>query len=104
MNNKFLNFLGLCKKAGKLTLGTDTTIDSIKKNKSIIIFVTKDFSTTSLKKVENVNLKNKVEVLKLNCSMTDIQFALGKKCGVISINDSSFANKLKKLLTFKEDF
>lgn len=104
MNDKFLNFLGLCKKAGKLTLGSDMVIDSIKKNKSIIIFVTKDFSTTSFKKVENINLKHKVDILKINYTMSDIQFALGKKCGIISINDSGFANKFKKLLTFKEDF
>lgn len=104
MNNKFLNLLGLCKKAKKLSLGLDMTIDSIMKKKSVAIFITSDLSTNSLKKVENVAFENKITIIKIPYSMIDIQSALSKKCGIISINDTGFANSFKKLLDYKEDF
>ena len=65
MNDKFLNFLGICKKAGKLTAGADAVIDAVKKNKSKIVFFTADFSINSLKKVEEVALKSNVKTIKL---------------------------------------
>lgn len=104
MNNKFLNFLGLCQKAGKLSLGADMALDAINKKKSALIMVSSDFSTTSLKKVEKSALKNNIELVKMPYSMSKIEFILNKKYGVISVNDSGFANNFKKLLIFKEDF
>lgn len=104
MNNKFLNFLGLCRKANKLSLGFDMVIDSINKKKSSLILVAKDFSTNSLKKVENLAFVNNITLIKINYDMSDIQLAVGKKCGVVSINDFGFAKQIKKLLDFKEEF
>ena len=104
MNDKFLKFLGLCRKANKLALGSDMVIDSMKKNKSLLVLITKDFSTNSLKKVESLALSKNITLVKINYNMNDIQLALGKKCGAVSINDFGFANQLKKLLDFMEEF
>ena len=39
MNDRILSLLGICKRAGKLITGADTTIDSIRKNKAkLVIF------------------------------------------------------------------
>lgn len=39
MNDRILSLLGICKRAGKLITGADTTIDSIRKSKAkLVIF------------------------------------------------------------------
>lgn len=95
--NKTLNFLGLCKKAGKLSLGFDAVVKSMEEKKSSLVLVTKDFGPNSLKKAQKKAELFSVEVLKLHETMDDIHTTLGKRCGIISINDIEFSNGVKKL-------
>ena len=44
MNDRILSLLGLCRRAGKLVIGADPTIDSINKGKSKIVIFADDFS------------------------------------------------------------
>lgn len=39
MNDRILSLLGICKRAGKLITGADTTIDSIRKNKAKLVIL-----------------------------------------------------------------
>lgn len=96
--NKVLNFLGICKKAGKLSLGFDAVIKSIEDKKSSLILVAKDFSENSLKKAEKKSELFSVKFLKLNQTMNDIYIILGKKCGIISINDTELSKGINKLI------
>lgn len=85
-------------------MGTDLVIEALNKNKSQLIFVSTDFSPSSLRKIENANKNNRVSIIKLPYSMDELQLILNKVCGVVSINDLGFSNKMKNLLNFKEDF
>ena len=52
MNDRILSLLGICKRAGKLITGADTTIDSIRKNKAKLVIFANDFSKSSKKSVQ----------------------------------------------------
>lgn len=95
--NKVLNFLGLCKKAGKLSLGFDAVVQSMEDKKSSLVLVTKDYGVNSLKKARKKAGLFSVEILDLNETMDDIYISLGKRCGIISINDIKFSDGIKSL-------
>ena len=76
MNDRILSLLGICKRAGKLITGADTTIDSIRKSKAKLVIFANDFSKSSKKS----------------------GFALGKICGVMTTEDKGFADKLEQLI------
>ena len=96
--NKLLNFLGLCKKAGKLSLGFDAVVKSMEEKKSSLVLITKDFGINSLKKSQKKAELFSVKFLVINQTMDDIYKTLGKRCGIISINDIDFSNGIKRLV------
>ena len=85
MNDRILSLLGICKRAGKLITGADTTIDSIRKSKAKLVIFANDFSKSSKKSVQTA-------------AEEEIGFALGKICGVMTTEDKGFADKLEQLI------
>ena len=63
MNDRILSLLGICKRAGKLITGADTTIDSIRKNKAKLVIFANDFSKSSKKSVQTAATLNSVNFL-----------------------------------------
>ena len=98
MNDRLLSFLGLCRRARKLTIGAQTAVESIESNKSRLIVYARDFSANSLKPVLEAAEKYRVEALMANRSKDELSFALGRLCGVISVEDSGFAQKLSLMI------
>lgn len=97
MNDKILSTLGLCKKAGALSLGFDACIQAVTQKNSYLILVTSDLSKRTLKTLYS-QIDNKVDLILLDLSMDDICTILGKSSGIISINSKGFAEKFKQLL------
>lgn len=98
MNDRILSLLGICKRAGKLITGADTTIDSIRKNKAKLVIFANDFSKSSKKSVQTAADECDVKTSTMNRSKEEIGFALGKICGVMTIEDKGFADKLEQLI------
>ena len=69
MNDRILSLLGICKRAGKLITGADTTIDSIRKSKAKLVIFANDFSKSSKKSVQTAadecNVKTMDEMISL---------------------------------------
>ena len=95
MNDRILSLLGICKRAGKLITGADTTIDSIRKSKAKLVIFANDFSKSSKKSVQTAADECNVKTLTMNRSKEEIGFALGKICGT---EDKGFADKLEQLI------
>ena len=57
-----------------------------------------DFSQNSLKPVLLQAHKQNVRVLEVNRTKDEISFSLGKLCGVLSVEDKGFADKLAMLI------
>lgn len=98
MNDKILNFLGLCRRAGKLTVGNDAVVDEIKNNKAKLVIVSVDISSNTEKKLKKACGYANVECLKLNRSRDELSTSLGKFCVVIAVLDDGFAKKLTQLI------
>lgn len=102
MNDRILSLLGLCRRAGKLVIGADPTIDSIKKGKSKIVIIASDFSKSSAKPVLAAAHTSNIKTFIINRSKDELSFALGKLCGVLSVEDKGFAEKLLQLITAEQ--
>lgn len=97
MNNKILTLLGFATKAGKLSFGMEAVKTSIKTNKSKLVVVAHDVSAKSQKEIAFFTSNKEIKFLVLeNISLTELSAAVGRKCGIISVNDENFAETIFK--------
>ncbi|MGN0550297.1 MAG: L7Ae/L30e/S12e/Gadd45 family ribosomal protein [Acutalibacteraceae bacterium] len=97
MNDKILSLLGLCRRAGRLTMGSDAVKDSIAKGEAKLVILAGDASKRTEKDVMYITGQYKTDLIKLNRTKDEIGAAVGKYTAVIAINDSGFAGRLKEL-------
>ncbi len=95
MNSKTLTLLGFAAKAGKLSFGMDSAKTALKQGKSKLIVVASDISAKSLKEIKFF-ADGKAQVLELNSDIETLSHAVGKKCGIISLNDKGFSQSIIK--------
>lgn len=99
MNDRFLNLLGICRRAGKLSLGHDASIGAIASKKAKLCLLCSDASDRLVKEIKMaVSYDNPgMQVIKLQHNIKTVHRAIGSKAGVITINDDGFAQKIKEL-------
>lgn len=97
MNEKILSFLGLARRAGRLSLGFDPAVDSMIHGKSKLLLLCNDLSERSRNKILKIVERTKTETISLNISMNEVGMAIGKTSGIISVDDEGFAKKLVML-------
>ena len=99
MNKKILSLLGFAAKAGKLSYGFEATVQAVKMSKSSLVLIAEDISPKSLKEVAYFTDKKAIKNLTLKgIDIKALSVAVGRKCGIISVNDSGFANACEKAL------
>jgi len=99
VNDAALSLLGLARRARRLSLGFDSVCDSVRKGEARLVLTADDLSEGSLKKLLRHTEGCSTELMKLPYAIEELNAALGKAVGVISVNDSGFAKKIKLLLT-----
>lgn len=96
MNNKVLTLLGFAAKAGKLSFGMDMSLASLKSGKSFLIVCAVDVSDKSKKEISFHTQNKSVPFITLtDVNIDTVSKAVGRKCGIISVNDKSFADAIK---------
>ena len=95
--NRLISFLGIVRKSGKLSLGCDCVKQSIIDRKAQLIVVACDASERSLLKFKNLARIYNVDILLIKESMEDLKLILGKKVGIISVNEEGLARKIIEL-------
>lgn len=71
----------------------DSSVEAIKKKKSKLLVTAFDISEKSLKEINFHAKKNNVRVITLDdCNIENLSHAIGKKCGILSVNDESFGD------------
>ena len=95
--NKFLSFLGLVRKSGKIGMGFDPCIDAIKSKKAKLLIITYDLSEKTALKAKRIADEANVPVITVSFSMDEINIALSKHVGLISVLDENLASKLNEL-------
>lgn len=97
--DSILSLLGFAAKAGKLSFGTHATDFAITSKKASLVIAAEDISAKTVKelrfKAEKQNIP--VEVLTGIDSET-LSHRVGKKCGVLAVCDSGFAESMLKTL------
>lgn len=96
--DKLLNFLGLCRRAGRLTLGSDMVLEAVRNREARLVLVTNDISKNTEKKVRKCCEQNEIPILTLCRSTQELSFALGKLTAVAATADTGFAEKLSQLI------
>lgn len=97
MNERILSFLGLARRAGRLSLGFDPSADAMIHDKSRLLLLCSDLSERSRSRILKIAQRTKTEVIPLNISMNEVGMAIGKTSGIISVDDEGFAKKLVML-------
>lgn len=98
MNSKFLNLLGIARRAGKLSFGHDAVTDSIKQGKASLVVICADASERLKAEMKRLCDERKIQFIESGYSMEQISLSTGmKSIAVLSVNDDGFAKSLKDL-------
>ena len=100
MSNKILTLLGFAAKAGKLTYGFEAAVGSVKCKKSNLVLTANDLSQKSHKEIKYFTDKFGVVHNPLgDINMKMLSDAVGRKCGIVSVNEKGFAESILKVLS-----
>jgi ribosomal protein L7Ae-like RNA K-turn-binding protein len=97
LRNKLLSYLGLARRAGKLSLGYDPVLDSVAAKEAKLVLTAGDLSPRTLRNGKEAAAAHGVSLLETDIPMAEFSFALGKRVGIVSVNDSGFATQIKRL-------
>lgn len=89
--------LGFATKAGKLSFGMEAVKTSVKTGKAKLVVVAYDVSEKSQKEITFFTNNKEINLLILeNTDKIQLSAAVGRKCGIISVNDQNFAQTIFK--------
>lgn len=103
MNDPILSLLGLCRRAGRMSIGCDPVKSSILKGETRLVLFAGDISRNTEKDIMYLIEEYHKELIRLNSTKDEIGTALGKYASVVSINDAGFAKKIKKLCSEQQE-
>ncbi len=95
--DKVLTLLGFASKAGKLSYGMTAAQDALKGKKACLALAASDVSEKSKKEIRFFAQKNSVAFAQLHrVDSRELSGSIGRKCGIVTINDSGFADAFLK--------
>lgn len=96
--NKALRLLGLATRAGKITFGTESVIDTINKKKAKLVIVAADAAERTQKNIIRISNENNVKV-RIYEKIDTLSKSIGKENkAVIAIKDGNFSNEILKII------
>lgn len=96
-SEKILSLLGFAAKAGKLSFGTHATTFATESGKAKLVLAAADISEKSVKELRFKADKQNIQVLILDGILAaDLSKRVGKNCGIVAVNDDSFADAIMK--------
>lgn len=101
ISDNLKGFLGLCRKAGKMSLGHDAVITSIKKRKAKLVITCCDASERLKNEMRDecsFDGRN-IKYIDTSFPMKELSLCISSRAGVISIDDEGFAKKLYNIIT-----
>ncbi len=100
MTDNLKGSLGLCRRANKMAIGHDAVVTSIKAKKSYLSIACKDASERVKREIaDECSFDNRnIPFVEADFTMQELSLCIGKRAGVISIEDRGFAKKLQSIL------
>lgn len=96
MNDSALSLLGLCRKAGKLSLGHDACKAALNAGTANLCVICSDASERLKDEISSLSEKAGVKICDVSYSMLDIKNATSFKAAVFTVDDEGFARTLIK--------
>lgn len=98
MSDRITGLLGLCRRAGKLTIGFDATVAAVKKRTARLVLLSSDVSPKTAKELRFFAEEGGISVRDLPLTKEACGRALGlqKAVGALGITDAGFAKTLQK--------
>lgn len=96
---QIMGFLGICRKAGKLTCGHDAVKETIIKSSAKLVFFASDASERLVREMThacNYNGKG-IPTVRTNFTMGEFAAEIGKGSAVFSVTDTGFATKIHNI-------
>lgn len=99
MNDRLLSMLGLARRAGRLSVGHDASIEAIVRNKAKLCVICSDASERLKKEMRHACSYGGKDImcLTLNLDILTLSGAIGTKAAVLTVNDEGFAKKIASL-------
>ncbi|MEM1484676.1 50S ribosomal protein L7 [Oscillospiraceae bacterium PP1C4] len=98
MNDKLFSAISLCRKAGKLKMGSDVVKEEVLDGSAALVLLTNDLVERSERQTRFVCENNRTKVRSLPYSMEQLWPITGKKYGILAVCDSGFAKMIEGLL------
>lgn len=92
--NKTLSLLGICRRAGKLSVGHDMVFQSVRNKKAKLVVLTNDASPRHKRELEAAGFSGKILILE-DTSDT-VGASIGKRCCIYAVEDQGFADAIEK--------
>ena len=94
--DKLLSLMGLCLRAGRLSVGHDAVFDAVRKGRAKAVILTSDASPRHERELEAASFPGRV--IKAGFTMEQAGLATGKRSCVFSVDDAGFAQAIEKTL------
>ena len=96
--SKLIETVTLCKRIGALEIGFDQMKEAVQNNKVFLVVLASDISSKTEKEVAYVCNNAQVVLRKINLTLDEFWYLIGKRAGVIAITNKSFAEKLLTMI------
>ena len=98
MSKNVMGLITMCRRAGKLSLGLDMAKEACRSRTACGCVAASDLSPKSLKELKFACFKNDVPLYALGLTMDEVWQELGKRAGIMAVNDKGFWKALIKSL------
>lgn len=97
INKKILGLIGLSAKAGKISFGSDSVEDQIKKKKVKLVIMAEDSSERTKDKFKKLTEKNNIPCIIIG-KIEEVSKAIGKSNkAIIGIKDLNLSKEIQKI-------
>lgn len=98
--NRFLSALGLCRRAGKLTIGADAVCDAVRRGRTELVILASDAAENTKKKVSNCAAYYKKRLYVAKTGKDTLGSRLGREGAVscAAVCDESFRGMIENTI------
>lgn len=93
--SKTLSALALAKRAGKLVMGFDAVMESVRKGETVLVVLASGLSPKTVKEAEFYCGRSGVPLLTADIPLEEAGYVLGKRSGVFGVADKGFRKLLE---------
>lgn len=96
--DKLLSAISLCRKAGKLKMGTDVVKEQIEQKTAKLVLTASDIAERSKRQIDFVCAKASLTAVSVPYTMEDLSMVTGKRYGILAVCDKGFADMIGGLV------